>query len=41
MSREIDEEGEVVNSMSGFYDPMLEDVEQYFDFEIAEIEQIN
>ena len=41
LSRKIDEEGEVVNSMSGFYDPMLEDVEQYFDFEIAEIEQIN
>jgi len=41
LSRKIDEEGEVVNSMSGFYDPMLEDVEQYFDFEIAEIEEID
>lgn len=41
LSREIDEEGEVVDSMVGFYDPTLEDVEQYFDFEIAEIEQID
>ena len=41
LSREIDEEGEVVDSMGGFYDPTLEDVEQYFDFEIAEIEEID
>ena len=41
LSRTIDEEGEVVDSMVGFYDPTLEDVEEYFDFEIAEIEQIN
>ena len=41
LSREIDEEGEVVDSMVGFYDPTLEDVEQYFDFEIAEIEEID
>lgn len=41
LSRTIDEEGEVVNSMVGFYDPTLEDVEEYFDFEIAEIEQID
>lgn len=41
LSRKIDEEGEMVDSMGGFYDPTLEDVEQYFDFEIAEIEQIN
>lgn len=41
LSRTIDEEGEVVNSMVGFYDPTLEDVEQYFDFEIAEIEEID
>lgn len=41
LSRTIDEEGEVVDSMVGFYDPTLEDVEQYFDFEIAEIEQID
>ena len=41
LSREIDEEGEMVDSMSGFYDPTLENVEEYFDFEIAEIEQID
>lgn len=41
LSRTIDEEGEVVDSMVGFYDPTLEDVEQYFDFEIAEIEEID
>lgn len=41
LSRTIDEEGEVVDSMVGFYDPTLEDVEEYFDFEIAEIEQID
>ena len=41
LSRKIDEEGKIVDSMSGFYDPTLEDVEEYFDFEIAEIEQIN
>ena len=41
LSRKIDEEGKIVDSMSGFYDPTLEDVEEYCDFEIAEIEQIN
>lgn len=41
LSRKINEEGKIVDSMSGFYDPTLEDVEEYFDFEIAEIEQIN
>ena len=41
LSRKIDEEGEVVDSMGGFYNPTFEDVEQYFDFEIAEIEQID
>lgn len=41
LSRKIDEEGKIVDSMSGFYDPTLEDVEEYFEFEIAEIEQIN
>lgn len=41
LSREIDEEGEMVDSMGGFYNPTLEDVEEYFDFEIAEIEQID
>lgn len=41
LSREIDEEGEMVDSMGGFYSPTLEDVEEYFDFEIAEIEQID
>ena len=41
LSREIDEEGEMVDSMCGFYDPTLEDVESYFDFEIAEIEEID
>lgn len=41
LSRKIDEEGETVDSMGGFYNPTLEDVEEYFDFEIAEIEQID
>ena len=41
LSRKIDEEGEVVDSMGGFYGPTLEDVEEYFDFEIAEIKQID
>lgn len=41
LSREIVEEGEVVDSMDGFYDPTLEDVEEYFDFEIAEIERVD
>lgn len=41
LSRKIDEEGEVVDSMVGFYDPTLEDVEEYFDFEIAEIKEID
>lgn len=41
LSRKIDEEGKIVDSMSGFYDPTFENVEEYFDFEIAEIEQIN
>ena len=41
LSCEIDEEGEMVDSMSGFYNPTLEDVEEYFDFEIAEIEEID
>ena len=33
--------GKMVDSMSGFYDPTFEDVEEYFDFEIAKIEQID
>lgn len=41
LSRKIDKEGEVVDSMSGFYDPTFGDVEEYFDFKIAEIEQID
>lgn len=41
LSRKIDEEGEAVDSMGGFYNPTLEDVEEYFEFEIAEIEEIN
>lgn len=41
LSREINEEGEMVNSMCGFYSPTFGDVEEYFDFEIAEIEQID
>ena len=41
LSREIDEEGEMVDSMGGFYSPTLEDVEEYFDFEIAEITEID
>ena len=41
LSREIDEEGEMVNAVGGVYDPTFGDVEEYFDFEIAEIEQID
>lgn len=41
LSREIVEEGEVVDSMGGFYSPTLEDVEEYFGFKIAEIEEID
>lgn len=41
LSRKIDEKGKVVDSMCGFYDPILEYVEEYFEFKIAEIEQIN
>lgn len=41
LSRKIDEEGEMVDSMCGFYDPTFGDVEIYFDFEIAEIEEID
>ena len=41
LSRKIDEEGEMVDSMGGFYNPTVEDVESYFDFEIAEIEEID
>lgn len=42
LSRKIDEEGKMVDSMGGFYNPTFEDVEEYFvDFEIAEIEQID
>lgn len=41
LSREIDEEGETVDSMGGFYDPTFGDVEEYFDFEVAEIEEID
>lgn len=41
LSREIDEEGEMIDSMGGFYNPTFEDVENCFDFEIAEIEQID
>lgn len=41
LSREIDEEGEMVDSMGGLYNPTFGDVENYFDFEIAEIEQID
>ena len=37
----VNEEGEMVDSMGGFYNPTFEDVEQYFNFEIAEIEQID
>lgn len=35
------EEGEIADSMEGFYNPTLGYVEEYFDFEIAEIKQIN
>lgn len=41
LSREIDEEGEMIDSMGGFYNPTFEDVENCFDFEIAEIEEID
>lgn len=41
LSRKIDEEGEMVDSMGGFYDPTLKDIEEYFGFEIAEIERVN
>ena len=41
LSRTIDEEGKIVDSMGGFYDPTLGYVEEYFDFKIAEIKQIN
>lgn len=41
LSRKIDEEGEMVDSMGGFYDPTFGDVEEYFGFEIAEIEQVD
>lgn len=35
------EEGEVVDSMGGFYSPTFGDVAEYFDFEIASVEEIN
>ena len=41
LSRKINEEGEMVEAMGGVYDPTFGDVEEYFNFEIAEIEQIN
>ena len=41
LSREIDEEGKMVDSMCGFYSLTFEDADTYFDFEIAEIEQID
>lgn len=41
LSREIDEEGEMVEAMGGVYDPTFGDVEEYFNFEIAEIRQID
>lgn len=41
LSRKIDEEGETVDSMGGFYAPTFGDVEENFDFEIAEIEQVD
>lgn len=41
LSRKIDKEGTLVDSMSGFYNPTLEDIKDYFDFEIAEIELVD
>lgn len=41
LSRTIDEEGKIVDSMGGFYNLTFEDADTYFDFEIAEIEQID
>lgn len=41
LSRKIDEEGEKVDGIGGYYNLTLEDAETYFDFEIAEIKQIN
>lgn len=41
LSRKVDEEGEMVDSMGGFYNPTLEEIEEHFGFEIAEIEQVD
>ena len=42
LSREIDEKGEMVDSMGGFYNSLtFEDADAYFNFEIAEVEQID
>ena len=41
LSRKIDEEGKMVDGIGGYYNLTLEDAETYFDFEIAEIKQIN
>ena len=41
LSRKIDEEGEMIDGIGGYYNLTLEDAETYFDFEIAEIKQIN
>lgn len=41
LGRKIDEEGEMVDSVGGFYDPTFGDIENYFGFEIAEIEQVD
>lgn len=34
------EEGEVVDSMGGFYNPTFEDIADYFDFKVASAEEI-
>lgn len=34
------EEGEVVDSMGGFYNPTFEDIADYFDFKVASVEEI-
>lgn len=41
LSRHTVEEDEVVDSMGGFYSPTFGDVAEYFDFQIASVEEIN
>lgn len=41
LSRETDNEGKLVDSMGGLYNPTLETISEYFGFEIETIEQID